>query len=71
MQASPSSSRIIVGHIDERGRFPGLAKLALDGFTPYRLVMLGKEKSSISSLSMMPVEGERNPLPNLRQRQTF
>ena len=39
--ASPLSSRMIVGHIEERGRFPGLAKLALDGFTPYRLVMFG------------------------------
>ena len=65
MLASLFSSRIIVGHMEERGRFPGLTKLALDGSNPFRLPVSGKEKSSIKSFRMMPVEGERNPLPNL------
>ena len=67
MRASPFSSRIIVGHIEERGRFPGLTKLALDGSNPFKFPVLGKEKSSIKSFRMMPVEDERNPLPNLKQ----
>lgn len=45
----------MVGQVEERGRFLGRMKLALDGFTPYSFVMLGDEKSSISLLRMIPV----------------
>ena len=46
----PSSLTAIDGHIDERGRLRGLMKLAGDAGTPNELVVLGVEKSSISSL---------------------
>lgn len=44
---------------------PGLMKLAGDGGTPKKLVMFGAEKSSISSLSTMPVCVDRIPAPKL------
>ena len=34
MLASPFSSTMMVGHIDDSGRFPGLMKFSLDGSTP-------------------------------------
>ena len=51
----------------ERGRLPGFAKLASDGMMPKKLVIFGNEKSSISSLSRIPVDGDRKPLPNLKE----
>lgn len=44
---------------------PGLMKLAGDGGKPKKLVMFGAEKSSISSLSTMPVCFDRIPAPKL------
>ena len=56
----------MAGHIDDRGRFPGLMKLALDGGMPNALVIFGEEKSSISSLKTIPVLFPRIREPNLK-----
>jgi hypothetical protein len=50
---------IIVGVIEERGRFRGLTKLAGAGGGELADVFAGMEKSSISLLSKMPVLGDR------------
>ena len=63
--ASPFSSMTTVGDMEERGRFPGLAKLALEGSTSYKLAMFSYAKAPVLSLSKIPVEGERNTLPKL------
>ena len=46
----PSFPTIMEGHMEDNGRFPPLIKLFGDGGTPKKLVILGAEKSSISSL---------------------
>ena len=53
-----SLSRTIVGHIDERGLFPGLMKFEAEGGRPNSFVTSGEEKSSISLFIMMPVVGD-------------
>ena len=60
---------IIVGHVEERGIFPGLMKLFGDGGIPKSEVMLGDEKSSISSFIMIPVLGDITIEPNLDMKQ--
>lgn len=60
---SPLPSVTIAGAIDDKGRFPGLTKLFGEGGTPKLLVIFGYEKSSISSLIMIPVDGDRNMAP--------
>ena len=59
-------SMMMVGHVDERGIFPGLMKLFGEGGMPKPEVMLGEEKSSISSFMMIPVFGDMNTEPKLR-----
>ena len=61
----PFLSMITAGHMEDRGRFPGLMKLAGDGGMPNELVMFGEEKSSISSLKTSPVLWPMTPEPNL------
>lgn len=58
----------IVGVIDERGRFFGLMKLAGLGGRPKKFTILGEEKSSISSLRIMPVSSDTNAAPKLKER---
>ncbi len=36
-----------------------------EGSSPNALALPGKEKSSISLFMITPVDGDRNPLPNL------
>lgn len=60
------SSTKMAGHIEDKGLFPGLMKFAGDGGTPKAFVMLGAEKSSISSLRMIPVLLERTCEPKLQ-----
>jgi hypothetical protein len=55
----------MVGVMEDNGRLPGWMKLAVLGGTPKALVMLGDEKSSISSFKMMPVCDDANPAPKL------
>ena len=43
------------GQVEESGRLPGRIKLAAEGRSPYALVKLGEEKSSISSFRTIPV----------------
>jgi hypothetical protein len=52
---SPHLSIIILGHMDDRGRFPGNMKFAGDAGTPKKLMVPGVEKSSISLLYRIPV----------------
>lgn len=54
------------GHMEDIGRFPGLMKLAGEGGMPNALVILGEEKSSISSLNKIPVLFPVTPEPNLK-----
>ena len=49
----------------EDGSSPGLMKLFGDGGRLNSLVMLGDEKSSISSLKMIPVDGDMIRDPKL------
>ena len=62
--AAPTTSRTwpslttIVGTIDDKGLFPGFIKLASDGGIPKAFVILGAEKSSISSFKIIPVDSE-------------
>lgn len=51
----PSESATILGHMEDRGRFPGLMKFAADAGTPKWLVVFGVEKSSIWLLNITPV----------------
>lgn len=62
---SPLLSSIIDGHMDDRGRLPGLIKFAGEGATLKKLVLLGEEKSSISLFKIMPVLFEIIQLPKL------
>lgn len=55
------------GHIEDRGLFPGFMKLIGDGGIPKLFVIFGEEKSSISSLRIIPVLSDANPAPNLKQ----
>ena len=68
---SPSLSTMTVGTMDERGVLPGIGKLLGDGGTPKLLVMPGKEKSSISSFSITPVDGDRILEPKLERGTRF
>jgi hypothetical protein len=61
------ASTTIVGVMDDKGRLPGLMKLAGLGGTPKKFVVLGDEKSSISLFMMMPVCSEMNPAPKLKK----
>lgn len=54
--------------MDDNGRFPGLMKLDGEGGIPKAFVMLGEEKSSISSLNSIPVRFPVTPEPNLKFR---
>ena len=54
------------GAMEESGRFPGRIKLAGLGGTPNMLVMLGDEKSDISSFITMPVCSDTKPAPKLQ-----
>lgn len=56
------------GHMEDIGRFPGLMKLAGEGGMPNALVILGEEKSSISSLNKIPVLFPVTPEPNLKNK---
>lgn len=61
----PSGLVKMEGHIEDNGRLPLNIKFAGEGGIPKIFVMFGDEKSSISSLNMIPV---RDPLlldPNL------
>ena len=62
----PSWSVMMVGTMDDTGRRPGLMKLASDGGMPKVLTRPGVEKSSISLLRTMPVEGEITPIPGTK-----
>ena len=55
--------RTMVGHMEERGRFRGATKLLGAGGGVFAVVFAGMEKSSISLLSTMPVDGERTCAP--------
>jgi hypothetical protein len=41
----PSELTTILGHMEDRGRFPGFIKLAGDAGTPKALIVFGVEKS--------------------------
>ena len=58
-----SLSVIIIGLIDDRGRFLGAMKFSLEAVIPWLLVVFGVEKSSISSFKIICVEGDIIPLP--------
>lgn len=45
----------MVGHVEDKGRLLGRMKLAGEGRSPNALMILGDEKSSISSFSTIPV----------------
>lgn len=60
-----SESNTMDGHIDDNGRLPGLMKF--DGDIGKSLTEPGREKSSISSFSKIPVCLERSLAPNLKQ----
>lgn len=62
---SPFLSKMMLGHIEDSGRLPGLIKLAGDGRNPTPLAFPGLEKSSISLFKMIPVLFERTVPPNL------
>ena len=64
---TPASSVNTDGDIEDSGLLPGLMKLFGEGGTPKWLVMLGAEKSSISSLSMIRVRGDISREPKLEQ----
>jgi len=53
--ASPSELTTINGLIDDRGIFPGAMKFSGEGGISKALVILGAEKSSISSFKIIPV----------------
>ena len=53
--------------MEDRGRFPGFMKLFVDGGKLKSLVMLGEEKSSISSLKITPVDGDMIREPKLKK----
>ncbi len=61
----------MAGLMEDKGRFPGLMKLLGDGGRLKSLVMLGDEKSSISSLKMIPVEGDMILDPKLKEQWSF
>jgi len=67
---SPFLSVIIVGHIEDIGRFPGSIKLAGEDGIPYLFITFGEEKSFIWLLKMIPVLGDMNPHPKLNETQT-
>jgi hypothetical protein len=50
--------------MEDKGRFPGRMKFASDGASPKKFWVSGMEKSSISLLRRMPVEGETTLEPN-------
>ena len=63
--ASLPSRVTIVGVIDESGRLCGAMALFTPSTSPYMLAAPGlEEKSSISSLSKMPVPGAMTRAPN-------
>lgn len=51
--------RAIVGDMEDKGRFPGMTKLAGAGGGTSLETFLGMAKSSISLFSTIPVLGER------------
>jgi len=56
---------MMVGEMEDWGLLRGWRKLGLDGGRSSELFLNGKLKSSISSLKMMPLVGERIRLPKL------
>ena len=64
----PFLSVIILGDIDDSGRFPGRMKLAGEGGYPKKLFLPGVEKSSISLFMMIPVDSETNIEPKLKMK---
>lgn len=66
--ASPFSSVIIDGHIDDMGLLLGDMKLTGEGGRRKLFVMFGEEKSSISSFKIIPVLRDAKPAPNLNQK---
>ena len=55
----------MVGVMEDWGLLRGWRKLGLDGGRLKELFLSGKLKSSISSLKMIPLVGERIRLPKL------
>lgn len=68
---SPLLSITIVGHIEEKGCFPGAIKLDGDAGTPKALTTPGVEKSSIESLSIIPVVLDLIFDPKLNKKSKF
>lgn len=62
----PCWSRTMVGDMDDIGIFPGNIKLEGEAGTPKLLTVPGVEKSSISSLKIMPVREPRTKEPSLQ-----
>lgn len=54
----------IIGVIEDNGLLLGLIKFAGAGGRLSGVISVGVEKSPISLLSTIPVEGERTPPPN-------
>lgn len=54
----------IIGVIEDKGLLLGLIKFAGAGGRLSGVISVGVEKSPISLLSTIPVEGERTPPPN-------
>ncbi|KAF6156324.1 hypothetical protein GIB67_013768 [Kingdonia uniflora] len=55
--------RVIIGVIDDNGLFFGAMKFAGTGGSLSAIFYVGVEKSSISLLSTIPVEGASTPAP--------
>ena len=55
---SPALSTNIAGVMEKRGLLPGLAKLFGEDGSPKLFMISGNEKSSISSLNIIPVLGD-------------
>ena len=68
LATEPSGLMNIAGDMDDSGLLPGTMKLAGDGRSPKKLVMFGEEKSSISSLKIIPVLIPLSFEPNLDQQ---
>lgn len=56
--------RTIIGVIDDNGLLSGLMKLLGEGGRLSGDTSVGEEKSPISLLNTIPVEGDRTPAPN-------
>ena len=62
-------STMMVGVMEDWGLLRGWRKFGLDGGRSKELFLSGKLKSSISSLKMIPLVGERIRLPKLVEMQ--